>query len=83
MSKLIEIKDLKINYKTFDCTKNVLDIDYIGIEEGQTFGLVGESGAGKTILALTILRLLAVPPGEIVSGEILFEGKRPPKRIRA
>jgi len=63
MSKYLEIKNLKVNYKTFEGSKNVLDIDYIGIEKGKAFGVVGESGAGKTVLALTIQRLLAVPPG--------------------
>lgn len=75
MSKYLEIKNLKVNYKTFEGTKNVLDIDYIGIENGKTFGLVGESGAGKTVLALTIQRLLAVPPGEIAAGEIWLDGE--------
>lgn len=75
MSKFLEIKNLKVNYKTFEGTRNVLNIDYIGIDEGTTFGLVGESGVGKTVLALTILRLLAIPPGEITSGQILLRGE--------
>ncbi|KUO68517.1 MAG: hypothetical protein APF77_18545 [Clostridia bacterium BRH_c25] len=75
MSKYLEIKNLKVNYKTFEGSKNVLDIDYIGIEKGKAFGVVGESGAGKTVLALTIQRLLAVPPGEIASGEIWLDGE--------
>ena len=75
MSMYLEIKNLKVDRKTFEGVKNVLDIDYLGIEKGTTFGLVGESGAGKTVLALTILRLLAMPPGIIRSGEILLNGK--------
>lgn len=75
MDNILEIKDLKINYKTFEGEKNVLDIDYIGIKKGETYGIVGESGAGKTVLALSILRLLSVPPGVIKNGEILFEGE--------
>ena len=43
-----EIKDLKVNYKTFGVAETVLDIDYIGIERGKTFGIVGESRSGKT-----------------------------------
>ncbi len=70
----LEINNLKVNYKTFEGTKNVLDVDHIAIEKGKTFGIVGESGSGKTVLALTIQRLLAVPPGEIESGSILFDG---------
>lgn len=75
MKKYFEINNLKVNYKTFEGTKNVLDIDHIGIEKGKTYGLVGESGAGKTVLALTILKLLAMPPGEITSGEINLDGE--------
>ena len=56
-------------------SKNVLDIEYLGINKGSSFGLVGESGAGKTVLSLAIQRLLATPPGKIVSGEILFCGE--------
>ncbi len=74
MKEYFEINNLKVNYKTFEGTKNVLDIDRIAIKKGKTYGLVGESGAGKTVLALTILRLLAMPPGEIASGEILLDG---------
>lgn len=75
MKKFLEIKNLKINYKTFEGSKPVLDIDYIGIEKGKTYGIVGESGAGKTVLALTIQKLLAIPPGEIVRGEVLIDGE--------
>ena len=75
MKNFLEIKDLKVNYKTFGVAETVLDIDYIGIERGKTFGIVGESGSGKTVLALTIQRLLAMPPGEIVSGEIWLDGE--------
>ncbi len=86
MSNYFEIKNLKVNYKTFEGTKNVLDIDNLIIKKGMSYGLVGESGAGKTVLALTILKLLATPPGEIVSGEILLEGENlvimPENKIR-
>ncbi len=75
MSKYLEIKNLKINYKTYEGSRPVLNIDYIGIEKGETFGLVGESGSGKTVLALAIQKLLSMPPGEIISGEILIDGE--------
>lgn len=75
MGKYFEIKNLKVNHKTFEGARNVLDIGYIGIDRGETYGLVGESGSGKTVLALTIQRLLSTPPGEIVSGEIWLDGQ--------
>lgn len=75
MEYYLEIKNLKINYKTFEGSKPVLNIDHLAIEKGKTYGLVGESGSGKTVLALAIQNLLAVPPGEIIDGEILIDGE--------
>lgn len=57
-----EIQNLNIGFKAIDGDKQTLDIESIKIEKGETFGLVGESGAGKTVLAQTILRLLPSPP---------------------
>lgn len=75
MGAYFEIKNLKVNHKTFEGVRNILDIDYIGIEKGGTYGLVGESGSGKTVLALTIQKLLSIPPGVIESGEIWLDGE--------
>ncbi len=47
----------------------------LDVEEGQTLGLVGETGAGKTTMAMSVMRLIASPPGKITGGEIVFEGK--------
>ncbi len=69
-----EIKNLLVRHKSFDGVKTVLDIDKLTVEKGETYGLVGESGQGKTVLALTILKLLQCPPGIIEQGEILLEG---------
>lgn len=73
--KLLEIKNLNIQYVTEDGVVKALNGASINIEEGKTLGLVGETGAGKTTLARGILRLIPNPPGRIVGGEILFEGK--------
>jgi oligopeptide/dipeptide ABC transporter ATP-binding protein len=53
----------------------VLDIEYLSIDRGETYGLIGESGAGKTVLALTILGLLPKPAGLILNGEIWLDGE--------
>lgn len=75
MERYFQIEDLKVNFKTFEGEKKVLDIGRLAFDKGETYGLVGESGVGKTVLALTILRLLPTPPGIIPSGKILFNGE--------
>lgn len=72
---LLEIKNLTIHYITDGgCVRAVNGIDF-SIEEGDTIGLVGETGAGKTTTALGILRLVPDPPGKIIAGDILFKGE--------
>ena len=70
-----EIKNLHITHKSYEGVKDVLNIEHLAIERGETYGLVGESGQGKTVLALAIQQLLACPPGKIESGEVLLEGE--------
>ena len=70
-----EINHLHITHRSFEGTKTVLDIDHLEIAKGETYGLVGESGQGKTVLALAIQQLLRCPPGKIESGEILLDGQ--------
>lgn len=74
MEKLLKIKNLSINYETNDETVQAVTNLEIELNEGETLGLVGETGAGKTTTALGIMRLVPNPPGKIKSGEILFEG---------
>jgi oligopeptide/dipeptide ABC transporter ATP-binding protein len=71
-SSILEIKDLKIHFDTFDGTAQVLDGCSFRLGRGDTLGLVGETGCGKSITAKAILGLLPVPPTRIVSGEIHF-----------
>ncbi len=66
--------DLKTYFFTFDGVAKAVDGVNFEIAEGETFGLVGETGCGKSVTALSVLRLVD-PPGEIVSGEVLFEGR--------
>ena len=73
--KLLEINNLTVQYvvenEVFEAVNNVS----FTLNRGETLGLVGETGAGKTTLALSILRLIPDPPGKIVDGEIIFDGK--------
>ncbi|MGL5761154.1 MAG: ATP-binding cassette domain-containing protein, partial [Cetobacterium sp.] len=75
MEKLLNIKNLSINYEAND--EKVMAVTDLEIElgEGETLGLVGETGAGKTTTALGIMRLVPNPPGKIISGEINFQGR--------
>ena len=70
-----EINNLRIDHHSFEGAKTVLDIEHMAIEKGETYGLVGESGQGKTVLALAVQKLLRCPPGSIESGEILLDGQ--------
>ena len=71
---LLSIRDLTIHYFTDDgVVKAVNGID-LDIAKGETLGLVGETGAGKTTTALGIMRLIPNPPGKIVGGEVMFNG---------
>ena len=73
--EILNVKDLEIQYLTDDgCARAVNGID-LTLEEGDTLGLVGETGAGKTTTALGIMRLIPEPPGKYVQGSITFEGK--------
>lgn len=72
---LLEVKNLKTYFNTEDgLIKSVDDISF-KIKEGETLAVVGESGCGKSITSMSIMRLIPNPPGEIVGGEIIFEGK--------
>jgi len=72
--KLLDIKDLCVIYETEDDTVRAVNGINLGIGKGETLGLVGETGAGKTTTALSIMRLLANGVGKVTSGEIIFEG---------
>lgn len=73
--KLLEIKDLSVHFRLHDSTVRAVNGVNFELSRGETLGLVGETGAGKTTTALSILRLIQSPPGKIVSGEIYFDGK--------
>ncbi|HHV26486.1 ABC transporter ATP-binding protein [Anaerosalibacter bizertensis] len=75
MDKLLEVKDLKTYFYTDDGIVKAVDGVNFSVESGKTIGIVGESGCGKSVTAMSILRLIPDPPGKIVNGEVLFDGK--------
>ena len=75
MDKLLEIKDLEIRYKTEKADCYALNGVNLSLEKGESLGLVGESGAGKTTTALSILGLLPESCTRIMGGDVTFDGK--------
>jgi len=73
--RLLEIAGLKVHFRTDDGMVRAVDGVDIGIDRGETVGVVGESGCGKTVTAMTVLKLIAMPPGRIVAGSILWQGR--------
>jgi len=71
---LLEVKDLRTYFHTDDGTLKAVDGISFAVKRGETLGIVGESGSGKSVTNLSIIRLVPSPPGELVSGEILFDG---------
>ena len=71
---LLEVEDLRVEFAAPEGTVRAVDGVSFEIREGETLGLVGESGCGKTVTALSILRLLQSPPA-VVTGEIRFQGE--------
>jgi len=72
---LLEIRELKTHFFTRDGVVRAVDGVSCRVDPGETLAVVGESGCGKSVTALSILRLIASPPGRIVGGEVLFNGR--------
>lgn len=76
MAKVIlSIRNLRTYFYTYAGVVKALDGINLDVYEGETLGLVGETGCGKSVTALSILRIVPDPPGKIVEGEILFKGE--------
>jgi len=72
---LLEVRDLRTHFHSRAGVARAVDGVGFSIEAGQTLALVGESGCGKSVTAFSLLRLVADPPGRIVGGEVMFEGR--------
>ena len=72
---LLEIKGLKTHFKTDDGWLHAVDGVDIALDRGETVGVVGESGCGKSVTAKTVMKLIDMPPGKIVAGQVLWKGR--------
>ena len=83
---LLEVKDLHTRFASERGEVRAVDGVDLSVERGRTVGIVGESGCGKSVTALSVMGLVPQPPGRIAGGEVLFEGedllKLPPRRMR-
>jgi oligopeptide transport system ATP-binding protein len=75
VASLLSVQNLKTQFRTQDGVVRAVDGVSFEIGRGETLGVVGESGCGKSVTALSIMRLIPDPPGRIVSGEIIFDGQ--------
>ena len=72
---IVQIENLQMNFRTFDGVSKVLVGVDLELRQGDIMGLVGETGCGKSVTALSIPRLVPIPPGEIVGGDVRFLGE--------
>ncbi|MDO9182588.1 MAG: ATP-binding cassette domain-containing protein, partial [Bacteriovorax sp.] len=73
--KILEVKDLVVEFKTDRGIVKAVNGVNFDVFKGKTVGIVGESGSGKSVTALAIMALIPNPPGQIASGQILFNNK--------
>jgi oligopeptide transport system ATP-binding protein len=73
--KVLEVKNLETQFRTPEGIVHAVNGVSFGLHEGETLGIVGESGCGKSVTVMSMLRLIPSPPGRIVAGEAIFRGK--------
>src|SRR6185369_7288533 len=72
---ILDVQGLETTFKTPEGVVHAVNGVSFGLKEGETLGVVGESGCGKSVTMLSVLRLIASPPGQIVGGKALFFGQ--------
>lgn len=72
---VVEIKDLTVHYETDEGIVEAVNGVSLKIQKGEVLGLVGETGAGKTTIGLSMMNLLPVPPSHVIQGSILLNGE--------
>lgn len=75
MATLLEVRDLRTQFFTQDGVVNAVNGISYTVDEGETIGIVGESGCGKSVGVMSLIRLIPSPPGKIVGGQVLFENR--------
>ena len=75
MEPILEVQNLEVNFHTLDGVVHAVNNVSYSVDPGQTLGIVGESGCGKSVSVLSIMRLIQEPPGKIKQGKILFQGE--------
>src|SRR2546428_9799923 len=76
---LLEVRNLQTHFVTRSGVVRAVDDVSWDVDEGETVALVGESGCGKSVSALSVLRLVAGPPARILGGRVVFQGRDPPR----
>ncbi len=75
MGTLLDVRNLKTEFRTQDGIVHAVNGVSFSVDEGETLGLVGESGCGKSVSMLSVMRLIPMPPGRITNGQVLFQGQ--------
>ncbi len=74
-SPLLEVRDLRVQFRTDDGWVRAVDGVSLSVAAGETLGVVGESGCGKSVTAMTVMKLIPMPPGKIAGGQVLWQGR--------